>query len=123
MHNSKNISMKEVKERTGLTSRQIRYYDQMNLIFPDRSEGNQRLFSEEDISRLKKIKELINKGYNVAAIRRKLKVPSATKPAKKQDIKYHNKAEKLHSLYPVSDRSYLLKMLARNKKDTYKEEE
>jgi len=122
MDSNKNISMKEVKERTSLSSRQIRYYDEMDLIFPERSEGNQRLFSEEDISRLKKIKELIKKGYNVTTIKKKLKIPEAIKNDEKSVGKYRHRADKLKSLYPVSDRSFLVKMLDKSKKDTYKEE-
>ncbi len=117
MVSNKDISMKEVKERTGLSSRQIRYYDQVNLIFPDRSEGNQRLFSEADISRLKKIKKLINKGYNVETIKKKLKIPETVKNKKNIRNKYHNKADRLKSLYPVSDRSFLVKMLNKSKEE------
>ena len=117
MVSNKDISMKEVKERTGLSSRQIRYYDQENLIFPDRSEGNQRLFSEADIRRLKEIKKLINKGYNVDTIKKKLKIPQTVKSNKNKTTKYHNKADRLKSLYPVSDRSFLVKMLDKNKEE------
>lgn len=62
MKRDKNITMKEAKRRTGLSSRQIRYYDEQDLIFPERSSGNQRLFSESDIKVLFKIKELFRSG-------------------------------------------------------------
>jgi MerR family glutamine synthetase transcriptional repressor len=68
----KNIPMRVVKEETGLTSRQIRYYDETGLVFPERTRGNQRLFSEEDIIRLKKIKSLLEEGYTIEAIKSKI---------------------------------------------------
>ncbi|MFW5981648.1 MAG: MerR family transcriptional regulator [Halanaerobiaceae bacterium] len=79
----KDLPMRVVKEKTGLTSRQIRYYDQMQLIFPERTKGNQRLFSEDDISRLNKIKSLLEEGYTVEAVRNKLSPP---KPLKSKNI-------------------------------------
>ncbi|MEJ6950627.1 MerR family transcriptional regulator [Natronospora cellulosivora (SeqCode)] len=78
----KDIPMRVVKEKTGLTSRQIRYYDQMNLIFPFRTKGNQRLFSENDIKRLSKIKSLLEEGYSIEAIKNKLKSPQPLKGKK-----------------------------------------
>ncbi|ODS50307.1 MAG: MerR family transcriptional regulator, glutamine synthetase repressor [Halanaerobium sp. 4-GBenrich] len=72
MKAKKNITMKEAKEKTGLSSRQIRYYDQQDLVFPGRSRGNQRLFSENDIERLLKIKDLITAGNSIETVRSKL---------------------------------------------------
>ena len=79
MSNGKDIPMRVAKERTGLTSRQIRYYDQMKLVFPERTKGNQRLFSEDDIIRLGRIKNLLEEGYTIEAIKNKLNTPNALK--------------------------------------------
>ncbi|GAB6098729.1 hypothetical protein JCM16358_06080 [Halanaerocella petrolearia] len=65
-------SMGLTKKMTGLTARQIRYYEEENLINPARTKGNQRLFSKHDVKKLNKIKELLNKGLNIAGILRKL---------------------------------------------------
>ncbi|RCW73156.1 MerR family transcriptional regulator [Saliterribacillus persicus] len=62
-----------VEELTQLSGRQIRYYEEQGLISPERNEGNRRLFSFNDIDRLKKIKELIDQGINIAGIRAMLK--------------------------------------------------
>ncbi len=122
MGQEKSMSMKIVKEETGLSSRQIRYYDKMGLIFPGRSEGNQRLFSEQDIARLKKIKALLNEGYNISAIKEKLE----EKPADDSVISevthdFGKKGKTLTSLYPVSDRSYLTRMLDKEEKENKEE--
>jgi len=54
---------------TDLSARQIRYYEQHNLIVPARTSGNQRLFSFNDVERLLEIKALIEKGVNIAGIK------------------------------------------------------
>ncbi|MGN8646917.1 MerR family transcriptional regulator [Gracilibacillus sp. HCP3S3_G5_1] len=68
-----------VKSLTGLTARQIRYYEQHQLIHPSRTEGNQRLFSFNDVDRLLEIKELIEKGLNLAGIKQVLEMKSMPK--------------------------------------------
>ena len=54
---------------TELTARQIRYYEEHQLISPARTEGNRRLFSLNDIDRLLEIKDLIDQGVNMAGIK------------------------------------------------------
>ncbi|MDX8047021.1 MerR family transcriptional regulator [Gracilibacillus sp. S3-1-1] len=68
-----------VKSLTGLTARQIRYYEEHQLIHPSRTEGNQRLFSFNDVDRLLEIKELIEKGLNLAGIKQVLEMKSMPK--------------------------------------------
>ncbi|MBB6454467.1 MerR family glutamine synthetase transcriptional repressor [Salirhabdus euzebyi] len=61
--------MSVVKDLTKLTARQIRYYENQELIKPDRNESNHRVYSVKDINRLKEIKHLINQGINIAGIK------------------------------------------------------
>ncbi|SDL71531.1 MerR family transcriptional regulator [Sediminibacillus halophilus] len=63
-----------VKSLTDLTARQIRYYEEHNLVHPARTNGNQRLFSFNDVDRLLEIKELIEKGINLAGIKQVLNI-------------------------------------------------
>ena len=58
-----------VMQLTELSARQIRYYEEHQLITPMRTEGNRRLFSLNDIDRLLEIKELIEQGVNIAGIK------------------------------------------------------
>jgi DNA-binding transcriptional MerR regulator len=52
----KSYKIDEVSKQTKLTKRTIRYYEEIGLIIPpDRSEGGTRMYSEEDINKLKKI--------------------------------------------------------------------
>lgn len=62
-----------VMKLTDLTARQIRYYEQHELVIPARTDGNQRLFSFNDVERLLEIKALIEKGVNIAGIKQMLK--------------------------------------------------
>lgn len=54
---------------TELTARQIRYYEDQELIQPLRNKGNQRIFSLNDIERLLKIKSYIDQKINIAGIK------------------------------------------------------
>ncbi|MBB6452831.1 MerR family glutamine synthetase transcriptional repressor [Salirhabdus euzebyi] len=57
---------------TDLTARQIRYYEENDLIQPARTKGNRRLFSFHEVDRLLEIKDLIDKGVNLAGIKQML---------------------------------------------------
>lgn len=61
-----------VVKLTDLSARQIRYYEQNELIFPARTTGNQRLYSFNDVTRLLQIKELLEQGVNLAGIKQVL---------------------------------------------------
>jgi MerR family transcriptional regulator, glutamine synthetase repressor len=59
------FSIGMVQKLTGLTARQIRYYEQHGLVQPARSEGNQRLFSFVDVERLMEVRRLLDDGLNM----------------------------------------------------------
>lgn len=50
-----------VMELTELSARQIRYYEENELVKPARTKGQHRLFSFSDIDRLLEIKTLLEK--------------------------------------------------------------
>ncbi len=58
-----------VMKLTELTARQIRYYEANDLIAPERTKGNQRLFSFRDVDKLLQIKDLLDRGLNMAGIK------------------------------------------------------
>ena len=78
---------------TELTARQIRYYEEHQLITPMRTEGNRRLFSLNDIDRLLEIKDLIEQGVNLAGIKKIFTVKKET-VIQSQDIE---QAEKMRT--------------------------
>ena len=65
-------SIRVVKEATGLTDRRIRYYETLELLQPQRTAGNQRLYSLKDIERLKRIKQMLDNGISLKEVRQYL---------------------------------------------------
>lgn len=56
-----------VSELVGLHEQSLRMYERRGLIRPQRSEGNIRLFSDEDVERVRTIKRLMSDlGVNLA---------------------------------------------------------
>jgi MerR family transcriptional regulator, repressor of the yfmOP operon len=64
-------SIEQVATRTGLTKRTLRYYEEIGLLSPTgRTEGNYRRYSEADVKRLERIKELRDLlGFSLTDIR------------------------------------------------------
>ncbi|MFS6219608.1 MerR family transcriptional regulator [Streptococcus agalactiae] len=58
-----------VMKLTDLTARQIRYYEDQGLITPERTEGNRRMFSLNDMDRLLEIKDFISDGLHISDIK------------------------------------------------------
>ncbi|MBM7608828.1 MerR family transcriptional regulator [Ureibacillus composti] len=59
-----------VMQLTELSARQIRYYEEHDLIQPHRSEGNRRMFSLNDVDTLLEIKDMLEQGINMAGIKK-----------------------------------------------------
>lgn len=64
------LKIQEVAAETGLTTRAIRYYEELGLLEPAaRSEGAYRLYDASDLERLSTIKELRDEaGFSLAQI-------------------------------------------------------
>jgi MerR family transcriptional regulator, glutamine synthetase repressor len=58
-----------VMQLTELSARQIRYYEENELIFPARTDTNRRIFSFNDVDKLLEIRSLIEQGVNLAGIK------------------------------------------------------
>ncbi|HWL23511.1 MAG TPA: MerR family transcriptional regulator [Ureibacillus sp.] len=67
------ISIGVVCELTGLSERQIRYYESRKLIFPERSKTGLRKYSFQDIETLIEIANLLEDGVWTNEIRKELK--------------------------------------------------
>jgi MerR family transcriptional regulator/heat shock protein HspR len=54
---------------TGMHPQTLRKYERARLVIPTRRESNQRLYSEEDIERLRRIRYLVEvRGINIAGL-------------------------------------------------------
>lgn len=67
------ITIGIVKELTGLSERQIRYYEERKLIFPERTAGGSRKYSFADVEELIEIANKIEDGIQTYEIRQEIK--------------------------------------------------
>jgi MerR family transcriptional regulator/heat shock protein HspR len=69
----------------GIEAHTLRYYERLGLVQPERSSGNIRLYSEEDIERLRYIKALMSDcGVNMAGVEVVLKLMQRMKDMQRQ---------------------------------------
>lgn len=55
-------------EMTSMQIQNLRVYERRGLVAPDRTPGGTRLYSEDDIDRLHRIRDLLADGLNLAGI-------------------------------------------------------
>jgi DNA-binding transcriptional MerR regulator len=86
------LKIEEVANRTGLTKRTIRYYEELGILAPpERSEGRVRLYTEAHIERLQKIvnaKEVL--GFSLQELQHFISI-GTTLETQRQDYKLHYK--------------------------------
>lgn len=111
-------SMGVAERLTGLTARQIRYWEQNGLLAPSRTKGRQRMYSEADIVRLKEVKRLLSEGMTLD----RTKVILAGKEAKRarEEALANRQSERgstpqVRSLYHATNRDQLLRLIDRDK--------
>ncbi|WP_406689472.1 MerR family transcriptional regulator [Saccharopolyspora sp. ID03-671] len=72
----------EVAERTGLSLRTIRYYEEVGLVVPSaRSQGGFRLYTDPDVDRLELIKGMKPLGFQLDEMRDLLAILDPTPDA------------------------------------------
>ncbi len=59
---------------SGTTIQNLRAYERHGLLEPDRTDGGTRRYSDRDVSRLVHIRDLLERGLNIAGIRRVLEL-------------------------------------------------
>ena len=93
------IQIGQVAERTGLTQRTLRFYEEKGLLKSStRMEGGFRLYSEEDIQRIEHIIQLKkNLGFSLADIKEMIEAEEAISALRAQ-YKELSKEQKLESL-------------------------
>lgn len=57
-------------ELAGMAPRSLRSYEERGLITPARTRGGTRLYSDDDIARLRRVARLVGEGVNLAGIER-----------------------------------------------------
>jgi MerR family transcriptional regulator/heat shock protein HspR len=61
-------------ELSGTAIQNLRVYERHGLVSPDRTSGGTRRYSEDDVERLVRIRELLAAGLNLAGIDRVLEL-------------------------------------------------
>ncbi len=65
----KNYTMAIAVKLTGVEPHRIRRFEEGGLLVAERTEGNQRLFSQEDIETIRQAAKLEDEGINVEGIK------------------------------------------------------
>jgi MerR family glutamine synthetase transcriptional repressor len=63
------FSIGVVQELTGLSGRQIRYYEQAGLLSPRRTGGRRRLYTRAEVDVLLEIKDYLRQGMTLEAVK------------------------------------------------------
>jgi DNA-binding transcriptional MerR regulator len=117
-----------VAAMTGLSPRQIRYYEQEGLLAAERSAGRQRLYTPDQVALLQLVKRLRDEGYSLAAVRGMVRSRGAgaagaggagaagsgsgERPAPRPRTAAYPGQQEV-SLYPMVNRTRLLEILDR----------
>ena len=69
--NTEYLTIKEIREKTGLTSRTLRYYEQLGLLHPAAraDAGGYRLYSDNVLETIDQIQKYKDMGYELKEIR------------------------------------------------------
>lgn len=60
----------ELSERTGVSARALRHYEDKGLLIPERDTNDYRVFAEDDVVRVTQIRMMIDAGMSTGPIRR-----------------------------------------------------
>jgi MerR family copper efflux transcriptional regulator len=87
-----------VAQRVDLSLRTVRYYEEMGLIAPERTEGGFRLYTDENIERLLTIKQMKPLGFSIEEMRELLAARDVLRSADAGGAKRMQAAQKLAEL-------------------------
>lgn len=118
-----------VEKLTGLTARQIRYYEKVGLLKPARTSGNQRLYSPSQVELLRKIRALMAEGYTLDGVKSLLAGQASAEPSVNPTRSEHEpvagedrlplqvlrSGQPLSSLYPVNNQAELVRKLQQSR--------
>jgi MerR family glutamine synthetase transcriptional repressor len=100
---------------TGLSARQVRYYETKNLITPTRTAGKQRLYSRDQVHLLQMVKRLLDEGYTLTNIQSLVRDYGHQRAGSLDDYPSREafRRDEPASLYPLTNRARLLDILDR----------
>lgn len=107
------LQIGEVAERTGVTQRTLRFYEEKGLLKPpSRMEGGFRLYSEEDVKRVEQIRRLQDLlGVTLAEIKEMVEAHEVLRQLKAQyrpEAAIAEKRRQLEKAIEVTNRQYAI---------------
>jgi MerR family transcriptional regulator, repressor of the yfmOP operon len=109
------LQIGEVAERTGVTQRTLRFYEEKGLLQPpSRMDGGFRLYSEDDVRRVEQIKRLQKLlGFTLAEIKEMLEAEEVREEIREErrqqpDVGIDVKRAQVLTLVEVTERQYEL---------------
>lgn len=105
------LQIGEVAERTGVTQRTLRFYEEKGLLNPpSRMDGGFRLYSEDDVLRVEQIKRLQSLlGLTLAEIKEMVEADEALSQIRaeyRKDADVEQKLDQLHRARVVTERQH-----------------
>src|ERR687885_8547 len=83
-------------ELAGMHPQTLRIYESRGLIEPERSAGNTRLYSQEDVERLRRIQELTSElGMNLAGVEKVFELEGELERARRRARNLERHAERV----------------------------
>ena len=86
------LQIGELAERTGLSLRTIRHYDEVGLLPASRTEGGFRVYTEHDVQRLGHIRQMKPLGFTLEEMAELLHLLAAEEPSPERLTDYLERA-------------------------------
>lgn len=107
------LQIGEVAERTGVTQRTLRFYEERGLLKPPtRMEGGFRLYSEEDVRRVEQIRRLQNLlGFSLAEIKEMVEAEEVIQQIRtgyRRDADLEERKRRMECLIEVTEKQHSL---------------
>ena len=74
-------------EMTSMQIQNLRVYERRGLVTPDRTAGGTRLYSEQDVERLHRIRDLLAAGLNLAGVAKVLALEAENATLREQLVR------------------------------------
>lgn len=98
-------------ELAGVHPQTLRVYERKGLVQPQRTQGNSRRYSDEDIELLRRIQELTDEGINLAGVTRILELERELRRAKARSDRASRQLQNTQAeLHVLATRSSLVPM-------------
>jgi len=75
MESSDAVTVREAAEKLGVTPRTLKYYEELGIVVPVRSESRYRLYEPADLDKLARVLRMRSLGFSLTAITAMLQQP------------------------------------------------